>query len=227
MEDYQKHLSIIATADGSQTLYNAFLDETYHSNKGALAESQHVFIDSGLSAFLATHDSCRILEVGFGTGLNAILAYHVATQSQKYVYYVGLEPYPLDLTLITKLGYELLLPSSLHKPFISLHQVAWQLSVAIDKFFTLEKTVAPLQHYEPSQTFDVVFFDAFAPKKQPELWQPEVFVRLYKMMSQNSILVSYCVSGHFKRALQTAGFQIEKLPGPKNGKREMLRASKK
>ncbi|MCS7004558.1 MAG: tRNA (5-methylaminomethyl-2-thiouridine)(34)-methyltransferase MnmD [Cytophagales bacterium] len=226
MEDFTKHLTILNTADGSATLYSNELNETYHSSKGAYTESVHVFIQNGLRFFLESHAECRVLEVGFGTGLNTILAYQTSQELNKKIFYVGLEPFPLDISIIKQLRYENVLPSLLWNTFYDLHQAPWNIPIAINSQFIIEKNTSPLENYYSVNQFDVVFFDAFAPKKQPSLWIPERFEQLYSLMSVGGVLVSYCVCGSFRRALLQAGFKIEKLPGPPGGKREMLRAWK-
>jgi tRNA U34 5-methylaminomethyl-2-thiouridine-forming methyltransferase MnmC len=222
-----QHIKVIKTADGSCTLYNEAIDETYHSAKGAITESRHVFIEAGLNFSLAQKDRCAVLEVGFGTGLNAILAVEQALHhTDKQIHYVGLEPYPLPFHLIDDLDYKSILPTELHPYFDKLHQAEWNKLVRLLPNFTFYKTTDTLESFFDVANYDVVFFDAFAPKKQPEMWELAHFIKLYNILNSGGVLTSYCVMGEVRRNLSEAGFTIEKLAGPPNGKREMLRASK-
>lgn len=217
-------ITVIETADGSHTLYNASLDETFHSRKGAVTESRHVFIKEGMD-FLAS-STLRVLEIGFGTGLNAILALENAGITNRQVRYVTLEPFPLAPELITKLNYEVFLAPSLHTHFKALHNAPWGQSVSLDTSFELCKVLLKLEEYQAeNNSYNLIFFDAFAPQKQPDMWVEEHFLKLYQMLESGGILVSYCASGQFKRNLQSAGFMVTKLPGPP-GKKEMIRACK-
>jgi tRNA U34 5-methylaminomethyl-2-thiouridine-forming methyltransferase MnmC len=218
-------ISIIQTADGSHTLYHTALDETFHSRKGAVTESRHVFIKEGMD-YLQTATSLDILEVGFGTGLNVVLALENAVLTKRKVSFTTLEPYPLETALIEALNYNSFLEDWLHNHFFSIHYTAWDGKVAIMPEFDLQKLPVKLEDYtEEPEMFDLIFFDAFAPRKQPDMWVEEHFVKLYRFLRKGGVLVSYCASGHFKRCLLAAGFKVEKIPGPP-GKKEMIRAYK-
>lgn len=212
-------IRIEPTADGSATLYVPALDEHYHSVKGALSESRHVFVDMGLRASPAA--APRVLEVGFGTGLNALLTWLEADRSGRPVRYAALELYPLSPAQALALGYE---PSDRLR---ALHEAPWEEAVSLSPCFALQKLRADFTTFAfaPS-SFDVVYFDAFAPDKQPALWTAEGFAALYAALSPGGVLATYCAKGSVRRLLQQAGFLTERLPGPPGGKREILRARK-
>lgn len=209
------------TADGSATLFVPELDEHYHSMKGAQTESQHIFIDLGLNASIATRP--RVLEIGFGTGLNALLTLEAAEENRKKVHYTGIELYPLPWEVVKQLGYS-------DSPFFeSLHSAPWEEESVISPYFALQKVQADFTKELPEvfqQHFDLVYFDAFAPEKQPEMWSQELFNQLYVQMNSGGILTTYCAKGVVRRMLQAAGFIVERLPGPPDGKREVLRGRK-
>ncbi|MBN1789017.1 MAG: tRNA (5-methylaminomethyl-2-thiouridine)(34)-methyltransferase MnmD [Bacteroidales bacterium] len=219
-------MQLVTTRDGSHTLYVPHLDEHYHSTYGAITESRHVFIDAG---FLYRTDGPKIsvLEVGFGTGLNALLTCITARDKQVKVTYHALEKFPVDLVLAEKLNYTSRLPNvpDAESFFAGIHQASWNATTMVHPFFYLHKIRDDLTDFQPEFMYDLVFFDAFAPEKQPEMWTQDIFNRLYNNLSQDGILTTYCVKGTVKRMLKTAGFRIEKLPGPP-GKREMLRGTK-
>lgn len=239
------------TEDGSATLFVPELDEHYHSVKGARTESQHIFIDMGLRASAAPQP--RVLEIGFGTGLNALLALEAAEADKRAVHYTGIELYPLTWEEVSALGY------SDNPLFEKLHSAPWEEDVKISPYFTLRKIKedanvvingellaiselgesvhtstdnSPLTTNNLSRTtnfpspFSLVFFDAFAPEKQPEMWSEQLFRSLYVTMDTGGILTTYCAKGIIRRLLQDIGFRVERLPGPPGGKREILRATK-
>lgn len=213
------------TADGSATLYLAELDEHYHSVKGALTEAQHVYIHCALHHRMhaeAAANPLRVLEVGFGTGLNAALTAMQATP-QHPLHYFGIEKYPLAPSLITHLGYEQHIPASLLQ---QLHQAPWDTPVALSPHFCLQKLQADVLCHNLPDELDVVYFDAFAPEKQPEMWSEAMFRKLYSAMRCHGVLTTYCAKGSIRRLLQMVGFQVERLAGPPGGKREILRATK-
>lgn len=215
------------TKDGSSTLYVPELNEHYHSVHGALQESMHVFIRAGLGYFLPRREELRVLEVGFGTGLNALLTLQQALVHRTSVLYDSLEKYPLTPEVIKELHFEkFILNPELLDFHEQLHAVPWNEQVPVTPFFTFHKIEADLQqHVFPEAYYHLVYFDAFAPEKQPELWTEEMFARLFVGLQPGGVLVSYCAKGSFKRALKAAGFSVEALPGPP-GKREMTRAQK-
>ncbi|CAN5914803.1 tRNA (5-methylaminomethyl-2-thiouridine)(34)-methyltransferase MnmD [soil metagenome] len=215
------------TKDGSSTLYVPELNEHYHSVHGALQESMHVFIQAGLGYFLPRREELRVLEVGFGTGLNALLTLQQALLHQTPVLYDSLEKYPLAPAVIKELHFEkFILNPELLDFHGQLHAVPWNEQVPVTPFFSLRKIETDLQqHVFPEAYYHLVYFDAFAPEKQPELWTEEVFAQLFAGLQPDGVLVSYCAKGSFKRSLKAAGFAVEALPGPP-GKREMTRAHK-
>lgn len=218
-------LKIIETADHSSSIYNDLLDETYHSRHGAIQESKHVFIRAGLKPLLE-QKALHILELGFGTGLNAWLTAIEAWKSKTEIYYSGVEAFPLQPDIINKLNYNRSTTDPTEKKwFQSLHQAEWNKAVSIHSFFTLTKWATPMEVYSEKQRFDLVYFDAFAPRIQPELWTFQRFKTIYHQMKRKSVLVTYSCKGDVRRAMLKAGFQVEKIPGPP-GKREMLRATK-
>ena len=212
------------TADGSYTLYVPELDEHYHSVKGALTESQHIFIDMGLkhSSITAPH----ILEIGLGTGLNCVLTLLEAKESQRHVYYTGIERYPLNEEIIRKLNYPSIIGKECEEDYFAIHQAPWEEDVCLSPWFTLHKMEGDFTHYSFEQKYDIIYFDAFAPEKQPETWEQSLFDNLYQVLNEGGILTTYCAKGVVRRMLQTAGFKVERLPGPPGGKREILRATK-
>ena len=218
----------IITKDGSHTISIPELNVTYHSLHGAIQESMHVFIDAGLKLLFnnRTTESLSILEVGFGTGLNALLTAIEAEKTEKSIYYAALEPFPLSNTETYLLNYcELLGRKDLQEDFIQMHRCEWNKSIVVTQHLLLYKSNKPLQQFEHATKFDLVYFDAFAPLAQPELWTQEVFEKLLKMMHPGGVLVTYCSKGEVRRAMQAAGFVVEKIPGPP-GKREIVRCRK-
>jgi tRNA U34 5-methylaminomethyl-2-thiouridine-forming methyltransferase MnmC len=215
----------IITKDGSSTLYSPRFNEHYHSVHGAIQESMHVFIRMGLEAIRPFKKEVSILEMGFGTGLNALLTLLYAQDLR--IQYTGIESDPVPLPLVQTLNYpeELKMPEA-QEPFLLMHQVEWNQPVVINEQFVLAKCHCKLQEFEASQPFDLVYFDAFAPNAQPELWEDEIWVKLYDLMADGGVFVTYSAKSSVRRGLQSAGFDVEKLPGPP-GKREMLRAQKK
>lgn len=210
------------SGDGSTTLYRPDLDEHYHSIHGAIQESQHVFIQAGLE--LMTQSNINILEVGFGTGLNAFL-----TLLQKLagkINYHSIEKYPIDEKFIKEINYPSYFGTENSTAlFEKLHEALWGDDTFISNDFWLKKLNVDLLDFSADNFYDLVYFDAFAPEKQPELWNDEVFVMLYKSMRLNGILTTYCAKGSVKRSLMAAGFKVKRLPGPP-GKRHIIRAVK-
>ncbi|ANQ50605.1 tRNA (5-methylaminomethyl-2-thiouridine)(34)-methyltransferase MnmD [Flammeovirga sp. MY04] len=221
------NIKIIETGDGSSSLYNEALNETYHSSHGALTESRYVFIKSGFEAVMEGKTEVNILEVGMGTGLNAIL---MVEQALKYpevkINYVTLEPFPLSEELIDGLNYNQLLDEHLTPYFKALHQAAWDEVVEILPNFKLHKQKTTLEHFTPTLSFDVIFFDAFAPNKQPEVWIVVNLKKTFELTASNGLFVTYCAKGQLRRDLVSVGYEVERYPGPP-GKREMLRGWKK
>lgn len=215
---------IVLTKDGSSTLYNEYVKEHYHSSYGAIQESNHVFIQTGLDLYIKRETAINIFEVGFGTGLNALLCYAWAERNKIPIFYECVELYPISPGLITKLNYPELLNLDVGI-FLKMHQEEDNL-ISISKYFTIRKQLTSIQDVIlPSDSFDLVFFDAFSPEVQPEMWKEDIFKKIALAMKAGGILSTYSCKGIVKRALKAIGFKIEKLPGPP-GKREILRAIK-
>jgi len=214
-------ISVVVTDDGSHSILDTSRQETYHSTNGAISESRHVFIQHGLTYKAQECTDISVLEVGFGTGLNAFLTYLFNTKHLRTsISYTGVEKFPLSADIVSKLNYVSQLDAKQHRSiFERLHT---HKGFEHDRFqFNL--WIGDIIEFEPDKTFDVVYFDAFAPKVQPEIWDPAVFQKLKNCMSPGGILVTYCAQGQFKRTLRSLGFVVEGLPGP-TGKREIVRA---
>jgi tRNA U34 5-methylaminomethyl-2-thiouridine-forming methyltransferase MnmC len=216
--------SLIETQDGSHSLFSETFGVSYHSKYGAIQESQHVFIQAGLGQVLPTRQEIRILEMGFGTGLNAYLTLLVGQSSKKKIYYETVESIPLTLEQVAQLNYPTLLGGS-PADFLALHHSPWNEVVAIGNDFQLLKWDATIQEAPLGGQFDLVFYDAFAPSSQPELWEAPVLGKIFAAMASGGVFVTYCAKGVVKRCLRDLGFTVEGVPGPP-GKREMIRASK-
>ena len=215
---------IIQTADGSKTLYIPDFEEHYHSIHGALSEAQHVFVKHGLKSIPKTKLS--ILEMGFGTGLNAYLTCLENRKLHNEITYTALEAYPVNPDLANKMEYIGLLGFEDEEAvFQYMHQCSWNDAHMIDQYFTLQKIESTIQNVVFQNTFDLVYYDAFAPRVQPELWTEEIFAKILSVMNVGAILVTYCAKGSVKRALKAVGFEVESLEGPAR-KREMTRAKK-
>jgi tRNA U34 5-methylaminomethyl-2-thiouridine-forming methyltransferase MnmC len=219
-------MQLVVTGDGSRTFYLPALDEHYHSKFGALTESLHVFIQSGL-LYLTERKEIGVLEIGFGTGLNALLTFRAAAKQQLKIFYHALEKYPINTSLIKDLNYPALFASDplSREIFDVIHETPWNTTISLNPGFRLHKIQEDLITFDPGFRYDVIYFDAFAPDKQPELWSAGIFERLYNNLNPGGVFITYCVKGTVKRLLKSAGFRIEKLPGPP-GKREILRGIK-
>jgi len=216
---------IILTADGSKTIFIPELNECYHSRNGALAESMHIFINAGYRYAAENKKSLNILEIGFGTGLNALLTLIETLKDKRVVDYLGIEPYRIEKQQLKELDYpELTGVPEANLYFEELHKTSS--SNAVTENFTISVSAEKIEDISLKKSFyDLVYFDAFAPDVQRELWQPEIFEKIAVSMKKRGVLVTYSCKGDVKRALKAAGFSIEKLPGPP-GKREFLRAVK-
>ena len=227
-----KVIIIETTADGSSTLYVPNLDEHYHSMNGAVQESQHVYITSGLSYFITkrypfnnTMDKepeaeINVLEFGFGTGLNAFLTALEAEKQNIKIRYIALEKFPLSQEITNQLNYltaNLLL-------FKHINKVEWGSPISINPHFILQKLAIDFADFDFPTCYDVVYFDAFAPDKQPEVWSQKLFDKIFAAMNPGGILTTYCAKGNVRRMMQQAGFTVERISGA-SGKREMLRAN--
>lgn len=215
---------IITTADGSTTIQLENWNEQYHSKHGAIQEAYHVFLKNGLFALEQTRVS--ILEMGFGTGLNALITYLEAQKKGSAIEYVGVEAFPVpkeeleQLNYVSELGNE-----NLTSIFDQMHTAGWNVSIELAPTFTFEKQQKEFQEVRDIDTFHLIYFDAFGPRVQPELWTVALFEKMYLALKKGGVLVTYCAKGSVRRSLQEVGFIVERLPGPP-GKREMLRAKK-
>jgi len=211
---------IIVTADGSHSVYNTQMGLHYHSIFGALQESQRVFIELGLWAAFERFDAIRVFEMGFGTGLNALLTLLEAEKTGRAIAYTAVEAYPLPLDEARELNFDEILHSH---SLPALHEAPWNGPVAITPHFQLTKQEGYLQQFSSEDRFNLVYYDAFAPEAQPELWTAELFEKVAGMLVPGGILTTYCSKGYVQRNLKAAGFTVEKHPGPAR-KREVLRA---
>lgn len=221
-------ICIYETKDGSKTLLNTELNETYHSRNGAIQESLHVFLGAGFQDFTTQNPHIlhiSVLEIGFGTGLNALLTLQKCLDNPALsVYYETLETYPLNYEQVEKLEYlQQIQDPRLEEPFEKMHQTEWNKPFAICPNFVLHKKNMSLRDFKSEQMFHIVYFDAFAPNVQPEMWEIENLKKIKKNMQSKSFFVTYCAKGQLKRDLKELGFLVERLPGPP-GKREMTRA---
>lgn len=211
------------TADGSHTLFLPEIDEHYHSVNGAVQESRHVYIEAGLHQL--RRDVIHVFEIGFGTGLNALLTLLDADLNNVQVNYYSIELYPLEEEFVSRLNYGELVCPEKKELFRDLHQAPWNTPVSITERFLLTKIRGDSNTCRLPDPIDLVYFDAFAPDKQAEMWTQEIFDRLYAAMSEGGVLTTYCAKGMVRRMMKEAGYSVERIPGPP-GKREMLRAIK-
>lgn len=218
---------LILTNDGSHSIEIPEVNLTYHSIHGAIQESKYVFIREGLLHFInrTPKNTISIFEVGLGTGLNALLTAMEIEGDGRKVYYEAVELFPLEIDLAQSLNYCEHLGHHEMKPmFDQIHTCEWETEIPISPGFVLKKIKKNLVNFEVSATFDLVYFDAFAPNEQPELWTSDIFDKMFSLLSPGGILVTYCSKGSVQRSMRSSGFKIEKIAGPP-GKREMIRAS--
>jgi tRNA U34 5-methylaminomethyl-2-thiouridine-forming methyltransferase MnmC len=215
---------IIQTLDGSTTIHLTEWDECYHSKHGAIQEAQHVFIKNGLSLF--QNQKVAILEIGFGTGLNAFITLLEAKKMQQTIDYVGVEAYPISAEEVLKMNYVSELNADKESTlFDTIHESNWGEKVLLNDGFTLTKRNQFFEEINDDNTYDLIYFDAFGYRVQPELWSTEIFRKMFKALKNNGVLVTYAARGVVKRSMIEVGFTVEKLGGPP-GKREMFRARK-
>jgi tRNA U34 5-methylaminomethyl-2-thiouridine-forming methyltransferase MnmC len=224
-QDRMDEIEIITTSDGSHSLRNNRLNETYHSVHGALQESMHVFIKHGLEHYYEAHPGLNIsiLEVGFGTGLNALLTLEFAIQNKIHIRYKTLEPFPLPKNIWSKLNYGDRLKAEDY--FTALHQADFDSEVVVGPAFTLAKIGQGLEQAQLNEVYDVVYFDAFAPSVQPELWMYDLLRKVTVNLKTEGVFVTYSAKGQLKRDLKSLGLRVETLPGPP-GKNEMVRGTR-
>jgi tRNA U34 5-methylaminomethyl-2-thiouridine-forming methyltransferase MnmC len=214
---------IIVTGDGSTSIYLPELDETYHSRHGAVQESQHVFIEQGFKKLLEHRPTqISVLEIGMGTGLNVWLTAVEALKAGIPVNMITLEPFPLEPGVIEQLNYTESYSSPHSEYFRQIHSVEWEVPAVIHPDFTLMKTKTSIQDFHTSAQFDLIYYDAFAPAKQKEIWDVSLIRKVSKWCNSDAVFVTYCAMGQLKRDLAGSGFEVETLPGPP-GKREMVR----
>ncbi|MEM6299372.1 MAG: tRNA (5-methylaminomethyl-2-thiouridine)(34)-methyltransferase MnmD [Bacteroidota bacterium] len=223
-------VTFIETGDGSHSLVWPHMDEAYHSRHGAVQESRHVFLKEGIDHWRKLHPdkkSFRIFEVGFGTGLNALLCLEYVQQNPEVtLFYHSIEAYPIDLEIAQKINYPEFVAEEARSHFTKLHEAAWDEEVEPIKGFQMQKEQIKLEDWNiPETGFDVIFYDAFAPSKQGELWEFPMIEKSVLAMREGGVWVSYCATGQLRRDLKSAGLTIEKIPGPP-GKREMTRGTK-
>lgn len=219
--------SIITTSDGSKTIQIEGWNEQYHSIHGALQEAKHVYINAGLKTFLerqSKQNALTILEIGFGTGLNALLTALESLNISQEICYHGIEAYPVEAEELQALGYHTLIGSD-PSIFQNIHNCSWHETHKILPHFSIVKRQAFFSDIAEVNAFDVIYFDAFGPRVQPNLWIESIFKKMYEALRPNGLLVTYCAKGSVRRCMQAVGFEVERLPGPP-GKREMLRAIK-
>ena len=214
---------LLITEDGSHSLYSLQFGQQYHSLQGALMESEHIYINLGLLPLLADSTSpVRIFEMGFGTGLNAFLAWKLADKLEKPVFYTTIEAYPVSGTEAQLLNYE---QETGESGFMQLHQASWSEPTHLSDFFRLTKKNTWLQDFRSDEIFDVIFYDAFDPRAQPELWTAEIFSQIAARTRQGGVLVTYSSKGIVKRALRAGGFEVQRHRGP-GRKTHVLKAIK-
>jgi tRNA U34 5-methylaminomethyl-2-thiouridine-forming methyltransferase MnmC len=238
-----EQLKFVTTEDGSKTIFNNEVGENYHSMRGALQESRHVFLNSGLKYFLENNKSVveasppvsegdlesgtdiSILEVGLGTGLNFLLSADYCTINQVKLNYTGVEAYPLSMELISQTGYDQYISAPVWDSFMKQYPNSLKQAVSINSLCQLQIVHCPLLNYSSSQQFDVIYFDAFASAYQPEMWDEKAIAHTIRFLKPGGVFVTYAITGNLKRALKSLGLKVEKAPGAP-GKREMLRALK-
>jgi len=212
---------IVITDDGSSTLFVPQLNEHYHSTHGAVNESTHVYINEGFLKI--KQQNVSILEVGFGTGLNALLT--MLHQKNKTIVYHAYELYPLSLNEVEKLDYSSIWNDIYRQIFGDMHRAEWGIEFELTENFFLKKIEDKIQNISEEEKFDLVYFDAFAPDKQNDMWTSDVFAKIYNSMKHGGVLATYCAKGSVRRTMQDVGFTVNRIPGPPK-KREMIIAEK-
>lgn len=218
--------TLFETQDGSHSLFSEQYGVSYHSKYGAIQETQHVFINAALRFKAVVQKEISILEIGFGTGLNAYMTLLEAAKRNLAVQYTAIEAYPISLPKASTLNYPTLLKDEkFSSHFLQMHSADWATSIPITEQFKFIKRQIKFETIDYDNQFDIIYFDAFAPNSQPELWEADILGAMYKTLKKDGVLVTYCAKGVVKRTLKAVGFQIEALKGPP-GKREMTRAIK-
>ena len=215
---------IRVTGDGSKTIFLPELNETYHSSNGAVQESRHIFIQNGLD-LVVNKGNIRILEVGFGTGLNALLSASWAEKNNQPIQYIGIEAKPLPPELCFQLDYPRHIGQHAYKIYDELIRCDWEIDNQLTTHFSIQKREMKIQDFVAFEPMDLIYFDAFGPRVQAEMWDITILEKMIQSLNSGGALVTYCAQGQFKRDLKAVGFSLESLPGPP-GKREMTRATK-
>jgi len=216
---------IIITSDGSTTIHIPEWNEQYHSKHGAIQEAYHVFIKHGLQLF--SEENVAILEIGFGTGLNAFITFLEHQKQQLTIDYTGVEAYPISTEEIQQLNYVKELNAEENQAiFDKMHACSWEEKLAMSDQFSLTKQQLFFDKITATNAYNLIYFDAFGARVQPDLWTEDIFKIMFDSLQENGVLVTYSAKGSVRRAMQAVGFEVERLPGPP-GKREMLRAIKK
>ena len=218
-----KDIKLIETGDGSQSLLLSGINETYHSTHGAASESQYVFVDQGLAQL--EEQSISVFEVGFGTGLNALLALKYCNDRNLSIKYTSIEYHPLPDELTTQYNKSWLSDAGLSSEYKAINESEWNKLVKVNTGFHLNKISGNWLTFQTEDVYDIIFYDAFAPSKQNEMWELPLLQKSFDMLTDNGFLVTYCAQGQFRRNLEAVGFAVERLAGPP-GKREMIRARK-
>jgi tRNA U34 5-methylaminomethyl-2-thiouridine-forming methyltransferase MnmC len=221
------NLQIVATADGSNTIYNAQVGENYHSRNGAVQESRHVFLEAGLTYFLNLSptplSAVSILEVGFGTGLNFLLSADLCSSREIKLDYTGIEAYPLSADMINQTCYEKYVSEATWQSFLQHYPASLKIKIPLNPFVELQTAHSELQTFTSLQKFDIIYFDAFAVAHQPEMWDEAAITHTLSFLKPGGVFVTYAITGNLKRIIKALGLKVEKAPGAP-GKREMLRA---
>ena len=222
----ETNLKAVKTADGSSTLFNERYGDHYHSLHGAETESKYVFIEKGLKFLAEKTDEVKLLEIGLGTGLNALLTHqHYKLLKIKELQYTSLEPFPIQFDVALELTFDVLNTDGEKDFFKQLHCSPWENCIQITDDFYFSKSRKRLQKFTHESIFNLVYYDAFGPAYQPEMWNMQAVEKVFSLMASDSVLVTYCAQGQFRRNLLACGFIVERLKGPP-GKREMIRALK-
>ena len=217
---------LFETQDGSHSIFSEKYGVSYHSKYGAIQETQHVFINAGLRLKAVEQFDISILDIGFGTGLNAFMTFLESEKRGLTIDYTGVEAYPIAIEVAKKLNYATQIQQPENQRILNtIHEIEWERATAINEYFRLTKVQKKFEELDYNNQFDVIYFDAFAPTAQPELWEIPLLTSMYNALKDNGILVTYCAKGQFKRDLKAIGFIVEAIPGPP-GKREMTRALK-
>ena len=215
---------IFVTADGSHSMFSKEHGVSYHSKHGAIQETQHVFIDAAYHFKSSHQNQLSILEIGFGTGLNAFMTWLESEKNNHQIQYTAIEAFPISMEEATNLNYAESLQQDTSK-FLKLHQSPWGETISLNHNFSFTKNKIKFEELEFRDQFDIIYFDAFAPNAQPELWEISILQKMFDALKKDGVLTTYCAKGVVKRTLKSVGFIIEAIPGPP-GKREMTRAIK-